>query len=248
MSNAGPKSTIRVVDIDNSHHDRYSLTLNSKTWLVMTVQPASPNLFWLRGTSIFMSLMFLFSLATIASSVATPVIVETYWPGEWSEIAGDYPENGTTNEQDEWVEGERFWNESVDYWEALVDSGLFEISAGFGFIMALISAASVPVLWSGDRNLGLRLCLSWVVVLMISQILTTMLYYEVGFIPEYSEFELNGELKWMNYVEKVGLTFSMAQILICNSCLFACIFIVAARSKPPKNGFDLESAFHRSEG
>ena len=214
----------------------------------MTVQPASPNLFWLRGTSIFMSLMFLFSLATIASSVVTPVIVETYWPGEWSEIAGDYPENGTTNEQDEWVEGKRFWNESVDYWEALVDSGLFEISAGFGFIMALISAASVPVLWSGDRNLGLRLCLSWVVVLMISQILTTMLYYEVGFIPEYSEFELNGELKWIDYVEKVGLTFSMAQILICNSCLFACIFVVAARSKPPKNGFDLESGFHRSEG
>ena len=194
-----------------------------------------------------MGLMFLFSLSTIASALATPQIVGAFWPGEWSEIAGEYPENGTTEQKEEWEQGEIFWNESIGYWEDLVDSGLFEITAGFGILMTLISAASVPILWSGDRDLGLKLCYFWVVTLMISQIITTMIYYDVGFIPEYSEFDLEEELEWLYLVEGVGLAFSLAQIVICNSCLFASIFVVSARSKVSQNKYDLISGFHRSE-
>ena len=194
-----------------------------------------------------MGLMFLFSLTTIASALATPQIVGAFWPGEWSEIAGEYPENGTTEQKEEWEQGEIFWNESIGYWEELVDSGLFEITAGFGILMTLISAASVPILWSGDRDLGLKLCYFWVVTLMISQIITTMIYYDVGFIPEYSEFDLEEELEWLYLVEGVGLAFSLAQIIICNSCLFASIFVVSARSKVSQNKYDLISGFHRSE-
>ena len=194
-----------------------------------------------------MGLMFLFSLTTIASALATPQIVGAFWPGEWSEIAGEYPENGTTEQKEEWEQGEIFWNESIGYWEDLVDSGLFEITAGFGILMTLISAASVPILWSGDRDLGLKLCYFWVGTLMISQIITTMIYYDVGFIPEYSEFDLEEELEWLYLVEGVGLAFSLAQIVICNSCLFASIFVVSARSKVSQNKYDLISGFHRSE-
>ena len=194
-----------------------------------------------------MALMFLFSLATIASALATPKIVGAYWPGDWSEIAGEYPENGTTEEKEEWKQGETFWNESIGYWEGLVDSGLFEISAGFGFLMTLISAASVPILWSGDRDLGLKLCYFWVSLLMISQVITTIIYYDVGFIPEYSEFDLEEELEWLYLVEGVSLALSLTQIVICNSCLFASIFVVSARSKVTQNRYDLDSGFHRSE-
>ena len=194
-----------------------------------------------------MALMFLFSLATIASALATPKIVGAYWPGDWSEIAGEYPENGTTEEKEEWKQGETFWNESIGYWEGLVDSGLFEISAGFGFLMTLISAASVPILWSGDRDLGLKLCYFWVSLLMISQVITTIIYYDVGFIPEYSEFDLEEDLNWLYLVEGVSLALSLTQIVICNSCLFASIFVVSARSKVTQNRYDLDSGVHRSE-
>ena len=194
-----------------------------------------------------MALMFLFSLATIASALATPKIVGAYWPGDWSEIAGEYPENGTTEEKEEWKQGETFWNESIGYWEGLVDSGLFEISAGFGFLMTLISAASVPILWSGDRDLGLKLCYFWVSLLMISQVITTIIYYDVGFIPEYSEFDLEEDLNCLYLVEGVSLALSLTQIVICNSCLFASIFVVSARSKVTQNRYDLDSGFHRSE-
>ena len=194
-----------------------------------------------------MALMFLFSLATIASALATPKIVGAYWPGDWSEIAGEYPENGTTEEKEEWKQGETFWNESIGYWEGLVDSGLFEISAGFGFLMTLISAASVPILWSGDRDLGLKLCYFWVSLLMISQVITTIIYFDVGFIPEYSEFGLEEDLNWLYLVEGVSLALSLTQIVICNSCLFASIFVVSARTKVTHNRYDLDSGFHRSE-
>ena len=194
-----------------------------------------------------MALMFLFSLATIASALATPKIVGAYWPGDWSEIAGEYPENGTTEEKEEWKQGETFWNESIGDREGLVDSGLFEISAGFGFLMTLISAASVPILWSGDRDLGLKLCYFWVSLLMISQVITTIIYYDVGFIPEYSEFDLEEDLNWLYLVEGVSLALSLTQIVICNSCLFASIFVVSARSKVTQNRYDLDSGFHRSE-
>ena len=194
-----------------------------------------------------MGLMFLFSLTTIASALATPQIVGAFWPGEWSEIAGEYPENGTTEQKEEWEQGEIFWNESIGYWEDLVDSGLFEITAGFGILMTLISAASVPILWSGDRDLGLKLCYFWVSLLMISQVITTIIYYDVGFIPEYSEFDLEEDLNWLYLVESVSLALSLTQIVICNSCLFASIFVVSARSKVTQNRYDLDSGFHRSE-
>lgn len=194
-----------------------------------------------------MALMFLFSLATIASALATPKIVGAIGPGDWSEIAGEYPENGTTEEKEEWKQGETFWNESMAYWEGLVDSGLFEISAGFGFLMTLISAASVPILWSGDRDLGLKLCYFWVSLLMISQVITTIIYFDVGYIPEYSEFDLEEDLNWLYLVEGVSLALSLTQIVICNSCLFASIFVVSARSKVTRNRYDLDSGFHRSE-
>ena len=194
-----------------------------------------------------MGLMFLFSLTTIASALATPQIVGAFWPGEWSEIAGEYPENGTTEQKEEWEQGEIFWNESIGYWEDLADSGLFEITAGFGILMTLISAASVPILWSGDRDLGLKLCYFWVSLLMISQVITTIIYYDVGFIPEYSEFDLEEDLNWLYLVEGVSLALSLTQIVICNSCLFASIFVVSARSKVTQNRYDLDSGFHRSE-
>ena len=194
-----------------------------------------------------MALMFLFSLATIGGALATPKIMGAIGSGDWSEIAGEYPENGTTEEKEEWKQGETFWNESIGYWEGLVDSGLFEISAGFGFLMTLISAASVPILWSGDRDLGLKLCYFWVSLLMISQVITTIIYYDVGFIPEYSEFDLEEDLNWLYLVEGVSLALSLTQIVICNSCLFASIFVVSARSKVTQNRYDLDSGFHRSE-
>ena len=166
---------------------------------------------------------------------------------EWEDIAGEYPDEGNEREQDEWREGEVFWDESIDYWESIIESGIFEISAVFSMVLILLSAASIPVLWNGDRELGLKLVSGWLIGFMSSQIVTTLMFYRVGFMPQYSEVGDSGMQLWFDLTETFSLTLSIVQIVICNSCLAALLVVVAARSKVSDKDYDLESAFHSTD-
>ena len=211
------------------------------------VVPKEPNPWWLRGTAIVMGLMLLLSLGQIASSILVPMGMERLSSTEWEDIAGEYPDEGDGREQDEWREGEVFWDESIDYWESIIESGIFEISAVFSMVLILLSAASIPVLWNGDRELGLKLVSGWLVGFMSSQIVTTLMFYRVGFMPQYSEVGDSGMQLWFELTETFSLTLSVVQIVICNSCLAALLVVVAARSKVSDKNYDLESAFHSTD-
>ena len=194
-----------------------------------------------------MGLMFLLSLGQVASSILVPMGMERLSSTEWEDIAGEYPDEGNEREQDEWREGEVFWDESIDYWESIVESGIFEISAVFSMVLILLSAASIPVLWNGDRELGLKLVSGWLVGFMSSQIVTTLMFYRVGFMPQYSEVGDSGMQIWFELTETFSLTLSVVQIVICNSCLAALLVVVSARSKVSDKDYDLESAFHSTD-
>ena len=209
--------------------------------------PKEPNPWWLRGTAIVMGLMFLLSLGQVASSILVPMGMERLSSTEWEDIAGEYPDEGNEREQDEWREGEVFWDESIDYWESIIESGIFEISAVFSMVLILLSAASIPVLWNGDRELGLKLVSGWLIGFMSSQIVTTLMFYRVGFMPQYSEVGDSGMQIWFELTETFSLTLSVVQIVICNSCLAALLVVVAARSKVSDKDYDLESAFHSTD-
>ena len=194
-----------------------------------------------------MGLMFLLSVGQVASSILVPMGMERLSSTEWEDIAGEYPDEGDEREQDEWREGEVFWDESIDYWESIIESGIFEISAVFSMVLILLSAASIPVLWNGDRELGLKLVSGWLVGFMSSQIVTTLMFYRVGFMPQYSEVGDSGMQIWFELTETFSLTLSVVQIVICNSCLAALLVVVAARSKVSDKDYDLESAFHSTD-
>lgn len=213
----------------------------------MSEVPEEPNPWWLRGTAIVMGLMFLLSVGQVASSLLVPLGGERLISTEWEEIAGEYPSEGNEREQDEWREGEIFWNESMDYWESIIDSGIFEVSAVFSMVLILLSVGSIPVLWNGDRDLGLKLASGWVLTFMISQVVTTLMFYRIGFMPEYSELGDSSVQFWFDISETFSLTMSIVQIVICNSCLAAFLIVVAARSKIPDKEYDLESGFHVSD-
>ena len=213
----------------------------------VAVVPKEPNPWWLRGTAIVMGLMFLLSVGQVASSILVPMGMERLSSTEWEDIAGEYPDEGNEREQDEWREGEVFWDESIDYWESIIESGIFEISAIFSMVLILLSAASIPVLWNGDRELGLKLVSGWLVGFMSSQIVTTLMFYRVGFMPQYSEVGDSGMQLWFDLTETFSLTLSVVQIVICNSCLAALLVVVAARSKVSDKDYDLESAFHSTD-
>ena len=213
----------------------------------MSEVPEEPNPWWLRGTAIVMGLMFLLSVGQVASSLLVPLGGERLISTEWEEIAGEYPSEGNEREQDEWRGGEIFWNESMDYWESIIDSGIFEVSAVFSMVLILLSVGSIPVLWNGDRDLGLKLASGWVLTFMISQVVTTLMFYRIGFMPEYSELGDSSVQFWFDISETFSLTMSIVQIVICNSCLAAFLIVVAARSKIPDKEYDLESGFHVSD-
>tara|TARA_X000001036_G_scaffold388642_1_gene385065 strand:+ start:1064 stop:1708 length:645 start_codon:yes stop_codon:yes gene_type:complete len=206
-----------------------------------------PNPWWLRGTAIVMGVMFLLSVGQVASSLLVPIGMERLGSSEWEDIAGEYPSEGNEREQDEWREGEVFWNESMDYWESIIESGIFEVSAVFSMVLILLSAASIPVLWNGDRDLGLKLVSGWLFGFMSSQIITTLMFYRVGFMPQYSEVGDSGMQLWFDLTETFSLTLSIVQIVICNSCFAALLVVVAARSKIPDRDYDLESGFHSTD-
>ena len=194
-----------------------------------------------------MGLMFLLSVGQVASSLLIPLSMERLGSTEWEDLAGEYPSEGNEREQDEWRQGEVFWNESMDYWESIGESGIFEVSAAFSMVLILLSAASIPVLWNGDMELGLKLASGWVLTFMISQIVTTLMFYRVGFMPQYSEVGDSGMQLWFNLTETFSLTLSLVQIVICNSCLAALLVVVAARSIIPDRDYDLESGFHSTD-
>ncbi len=209
--------------------------------------PKGPNQWWLKGTAIVMGFMFLLSAGQVTSSLLLPLGMERLGSTEWEDVAGEYPSEGNEREQNEWREGEIFWDETIDYWEAIIDSGIFEVSAVFSMLLVLLSAASIPVLWNGDRDLGLKLASGWLVGFISSQIITTLMFYRVGFMPQYSEVGDAGMQLWFDLTETFSLTLSLVQIVICNSCLAALLVVVAARSKMPENSYDLESAFHTTD-
>ena len=209
--------------------------------------PKGPNQWWLKGTAIVMGFMFLLSAGQVTSSLLLPLGMERLGSTEWEDVAGEYPSEGNEREQNEWREGEIFWDETIDYWEAIIDSGIFEVSAVFSMLLVLLSAASIPVLWNGDRDLGLKLASGWLVGFISSQIITTLMFYRVGFMPQYSEVGDAGMQLWFDLTETFSLTLSLVQIVICNSCLAALLVVVAARSKMPDDSYDLESAFHTTD-
>ena len=209
--------------------------------------PKGPNQWWLKGTAIVMGFMFLLSAGQVTSSLLLPLGMERLGSTEWEDVAGEYPSEGNEREQNEWREGEIFWDETIDYWEAIIDSGIFEVSAVFSMLLVLLSAASIPVLWNGDRDLGLKLASGWLVGFISSQIITTLMFYRVGFMPQYSEVGDSGMQLWFDLTETFSLTLSLVQIVICNSCLAALLVVVATRSKIPDKDYDLESAFHSTD-
>ena len=102
--------------------------------------PKEPNPWWLRGTAIVMGLMFLLSVGQVASSLLIPLSMERLGSTEWEDLAGEYPSEGNEREQDEWREGEVFWDESIDYWESIIESGIFEQHQKSGAKLILVIA------------------------------------------------------------------------------------------------------------
>ena len=76
--------------------------------------PEEPSPWWLKGLAIFMALISIFMLFSVASGALTPVLVDRLLPDDFEEIE-PYPEEGTDEEKEEWEISKSEWDTIVEY-------------------------------------------------------------------------------------------------------------------------------------
>jgi len=196
--------------------------------------PEEPSPWWLKGLAIFMALISIFMLLTVASAVATPMLLDRVMPDDSNEWIGDYPENGTDEEKAEWTENEQFIDDLLEYMDEMM--GLMKFQALHAGILAIIGLFSVPVLWRGERDLGVKLVGAWIGVNLLGGIGLMWIFTRSGLlVPDFAyrdgmddELGVSAEL-----MESITLLMSWGQIIVCNICFLGILGLVASKSKPP---------------
>ena len=194
--------------------------------------PEEVSPWWLKGLAIFMALISIFMLLSVASGVLTPMFVDRLMPEDFEEIE-PYPEDGTDEEKAEWTENDEFWDDMLEYMDEMM--GLLKFQAFHSGILAIIGLFSVPVLWRGDRDLGIKLVGAWIGVNLLGGMgLMWMLSRSGLLVPEFTtgrdtdEWEASVEL-----MEPFYLLMGWGQIIVCNICFVGILGLVASKSKPP---------------
>ena len=113
--------------------------------------------------------------------------------------------------------------------------GVLKFQAAHSGILAIIGLFSVPVLWRGDRDLGIKLVGAWIGVNLLGGMgLMWMLSRSGLLVPEFTtgrdtdEWEASVEL-----MEPFYLLMGWGQIIVCNICFVGILGLVASKSKPP---------------
>ena len=194
--------------------------------------PEEPSPWWLKGLAIFMALISIFMLLSVASGVLSPMFVDRLIAEDFEEIE-PYPEDGTDEEKAEWTENDEFWDDMLEYMDEMM--GLLKFQAFHSGILAIIGLFSVPVLWRGDRDLGIKLVGAWIGVNLLGGMgLMWMLSRSGLLVPEFTtgrdtdEWEASVEL-----MEPFYLLMGWGQIIVCNICFVGILGLVASKSKPP---------------
>ncbi len=191
--------------------------------------PEEVSPWWLKGLAIFMALMSIFMLFSVAAGALTPVLLDRFLPDDFEEIES-YPEEGTDEEKQEWELSKSEWDTIVEYMDEMM--GVMKFQAAHSGILAIIGLFSVPVLWRGDRELGIKLVGAWIGVNLLGGMGLMWMMSRVGFMPD---FETSREFEAFNpeIMEPFYLLTGWSQIICCNIFFLGILGLVASKSKPP---------------
>ena len=200
--------------------------------------PGEPSPWWLKGLAIFMALMVVFMLFSTASGILSPMLVDRFLPEDFEDIE-PYPEDGTDEEKAEWDRSNREWDALVEYIDDMM--GVVEFSAVHSGLLALMGLFCIPVLWRGDRELGIKLVGAWVGVNFLGGMGMMWMMSRIGFMPGF-DYGPEAEAVDLEFFETLSLIAGWGQILLCNALLLGILVLVANKSKP-STSFDIPSGF-----
>ena len=204
--------------------------------------PEEPSPWWLKGLAIFMALMVAFMLFSAASGVLSPMLVDRLMPENFEDIE-PYPEDGTEEEKAEWDRSNAEWDALVEYMDDMM--GVMEFSAVHSGLLALMGLFCIPVLWRGDRDLGVKLVGAWIGVNFLGGMGMMWMMSRVGFMPDF-DYGPEAEVVDLEFIETLSMVGGYAQIILCNVCFLGILALAASKSKPATS-FDIPSGFRPDE-
>ena len=204
--------------------------------------PEEPSPWWLKGLAIFMALMVVFMLFSTVSGILSPMLVDSFMPEDFEDLE-PYPEDGTEEEKTEWDRSKAEWDALVEYMDDMM--GVMEFSAIHSGLLALIGLFCIPVLWRGDRELGVKLVGAWIGVNFLGGMGMMWMMSRVGFMPDF-DYGPEAEAVDFEFIETLSVVSGYAQIILCNVCFLGILALAASKSKPATS-FDIPSGFRPDE-
>ena len=204
--------------------------------------PEEPSPWWLKGLAIFMALMTVYMLFAVASGILSPMLADRFLPDDYSEIER-YPEDGTEEEKAEWDRSKAEWDALMEYMDDMM--GIIEFSAVHSGLLALMGLFCIPVLWRGDRELGVKLVGAWIGVSFLGGMGMIWMYSKTGFMPQF-DYGNEMDADYLEFVETFSTIAGYGQIILCNACFLGILALVASKSKPATS-FDIPSGFRPEE-
>jgi len=192
--------------------------------------------------ALFMALMVAFMLFSTASGIFSPMIVDRLIPENFEDIE-PYPEDGTEEEKAEWDRSNAEWDAMVEYIDDMME--VMEFSAVHSGFLALMGLFCIPVLWRGDRDLGVKLVGAWIGVNFLGGMVMMWMMSRVGFYPDF-DYGPEAEVVDLEFIETLSMVGGYAQIILCNVCFLGILALAASKSKPATS-FDIPSGFRPDE-
>ena len=197
-----------------------------------------PSPWWLKGLAIFMALLTVYMLLGVAAGIGTPMLVDRFMSEDFEDLE-PYPEDGTEEEKAEWDRSNAEWDAMVEYMDDMM--GVMEFSAVHSGLLALIGLFCIPVLWRGDRDLGVKLVGAWIGVNFLGGMGMMWMMSRVGFMPDF-DYGPESEAVNLEFIETLSVVGGYAQIIVCNVCFLGILALAASKSKPATS-FDIPSGF-----
>ena len=204
--------------------------------------PEEPSPWWLKGLAIFMALLTVYMLFGVAAGIGTPMLVDRFMSEDFEDLE-PYPEDGTEEEKAEWDRSNAEWDALVEYMDDMM--GVMEFSAVHSGLLALMGLFCIPVLWRGDRDLGVKLVGAWIGVNFLGGMGMMWMMSRVGFMPDF-DYGPESEAVNLEFIETLSVVGGYAQIIVCNVCFLGILALAASKSKPATS-FDIPSGFRSGE-
>ena len=194
-----------------------------------------PSPWWLKGAAIAIALFSFPLIANIIFSLATPFLLDLIPSSE--EICGEDPQT-TGEEQEGWQLCMDEMDVMIGYINEIETSGVMNATGIYCAILLLISIPTIFLLWTGDRELGIKLAWVYIAINFLGGMYTTWLYLNIGMMP------LEPDEMALPFSESIIAASSYAQIGTCNLILTGLLVMVSQKSKPQTN-LVIPSAFHQ---